>query len=73
MRSMRRWKKKEELKKEFFSYLQFIKSVRKNEQTMSKLNYQIIALCLLSIFYLYPVIAHILMYQLGFLTVLTRI
>jgi hypothetical protein len=35
---------------------------------MSKANYQTIVLYLLAITSLYPVIAHILMYQLGFLT-----
>lgn len=35
---------------------------------MSKINYQIIVLYLLSIVFLYPVIAHILMYQLDYMT-----
>jgi hypothetical protein len=35
---------------------------------MIKVNHQIIVLYLLGIFFLYPVIAHILMYQLGYMT-----
>lgn len=35
---------------------------------MSKINYQVILVYLLAMFLLYPVMAHILMYQLGYMT-----